>query len=418
MGGRGVNGDPRRVASRERVLDVLRRRGAVSRSQIAAETALSRATVSSVLDELQAAGLVLEDGPPSGERAAQTGRPPGLVRLNERAGAAVGIDFGKRHLRVVVADLGHRVLAERAEELDSEHRAELGMDEAARLVAEVLAEVTVERSAVVGVGMGVPGPINQVTGELGSSTILPGWVGVRARSAMSERLGLEVQVDNDANLGALGEWTWGAGRGAANVAYLKAATGIGTGLIVDGRPFRGAGGTAGEIGHTIVDRDGPMCRCGNRGCLETRVGALALLELLRPAHGELTVRDMLARAHAGDQACRRVLADAGAAIGAAAANLCNLLNPERIVVGGELGAAGELLLGPLREALARAAIPSAAADVQVVGGELGERAEVLGAVALVLTAGGLGTERPVQDLDDRQDQRAGERSTWVQSRGG
>jgi predicted NBD/HSP70 family sugar kinase len=366
----------------------------VSRAQIAVDTALSRATVSSVVDELQSAGLVLADDSANGRRPAQTGRPPGLVRLNERAGTAVGIDFGKRHLRVVVADLGHRVLAERAQEVDSAHRAEQGIAEAVRLVAEVLEEAGVERGGVVGVGMGLPGPINQISGELGSSTILPGWVGVRAQRVMSERLGLDVQVDNDANLGALGEWTWGAARGGANVAYLKVATGIGTGLIVDGRPFRGAGGTAGEIGHTIVERDGPVCRCGNRGCLETQVGALALLELLRPAQGELTVREMLDRAHAGDQACRRVLGDAGAAIGGAAANLCNLLNPERIVVGGELGAAGELLLGPLREALRRAAIASAAADVEVVRGQLGERAEVLGAVALVLRSSGVAAARP------------------------
>lgn len=394
MPGRGANGDPRRAASRERVLAVLRQRGPVSRAQIAADTALSRATVSSVVDELQACGFVLEQDGGDGERSAQAGRPPGLVRLNQRAGTAVGIDFGKRHLRVVASDLGHRILAERTQEQDSAHHAEHGMAAAARLVAEVLEEAGTDRETVIGVGMGLPGPINQVTGELGSSTILPGWVGVRAQQAMSRRLELDVHVDNDANLGALGEWTWGAARGAANVAYLKAATGIGTGLIVDGRPFRGAGGTAGEIGHITVDREGAICRCGNRGCLETRVGALALLELLRPAHGELTVRQMLERAQAGDQACRRVLADAGTAIGGAAANLCNLLNPERIVVGGELGAAGELLLGPLRDALRRAAIPSAAADAEVVQGQLGERAEVLGAVALVLRSSGRATEQP------------------------
>jgi predicted NBD/HSP70 family sugar kinase len=382
------------VASRERVLRVLRYRGPVSRAQIARETALSRATVSSVVDELRCAGLVLEDLSAGDDRTSQTGRPPGRVRLNQRAGTALGIDFGKRHLRVVVADLGHRVLAERAQELDSEHRAEQGMTEAARLVDAVLAEAAVDRNSVIGAGLGLPGPVNQATGELGSSTILPGWVGVRAQTAMSQRLGLEVRVDNDANLGALGEWTWGAARGASNVAYLKVATGIGTGLIIDGRLYRGAGGTAGEIGHMIVDRQGAICRCGNRGCLETRVGALALVELLRPALGELTVREMLARARAGDLACRRVLADAGSAIGDAAATLSNLLNPERIVVGGELGAAGELLLGPLRAALRRAAIQSAAADAEVVEAELGERAEVLGAVALVLRSSGLAAERP------------------------
>jgi predicted NBD/HSP70 family sugar kinase len=162
-------------------------------------------------------------------------------------------------------------------------------------------------------------------------------------------------------------------------------------LIIEGRPFRGAGGTAGEIGHTIVDPEGPVCRCGNRGCLETLVGAPALLELLRPTLGPLTLREVLARADDGDAACRRTIADAGGAIGAAAAGtLCNLFNPDRIVVGGDLGAAGELLLAPLRDALLRAAIPSAGADVDVVAGVLGDRAEVLGAIALVLRDSGLG----------------------------
>jgi predicted NBD/HSP70 family sugar kinase len=209
---------------------------------------------------------------------------------------------------------------------------------------------------------------------------------VRAQERIASRLGLSVLVDNDANLGALGEWTAGAGRGRANLAYIKAAHGVGCGLVVNGAPFRGAGGTAGELGHTIVDPAGAVCRCGNRGCLETIAGAPALLSLLEPAHGPVGLSELLDRADAGDPAFRRVIADAGAAIGGAAANLCNLLNPELIVVGGDLARAGELLLGPLRDGLSRAAIPSPAGDVRVVAGELGERAELLGALALALRA--------------------------------
>jgi predicted NBD/HSP70 family sugar kinase len=382
--------DPRRSASRERVLRVLRETGPVSRADIARRTALSRATVSSVLAEFRDAGLVIEcDSAPEDPRAGQAGRPPSLVRLDRSAGAALGIDFGKRHLRVVVADLGHSVLAERCVELDSDHEAVQGMEVAAGLVDEVLSEAEIERGVVVGVGMGLPGPIHLETGELGSATILPGWVGVRASKAMSDRLGLDVRVDNDANLGALAECVWGAAKGCANVAYLKAATGIGAGLIIAGRLFRGTGGTAGEIGHTSVDPRGPVCRCGNRGCLETLVGVPALLALLAPAGGPAALPEVLAQAQNGDLACRRAIAEAGTAIGAAAAMLCNLINPERIVVSGDLGAAGELLLGPMRDALRRTAIPSAADDVEVVAGVLGERAEVLGAVALVLRDSGL-----------------------------
>jgi predicted NBD/HSP70 family sugar kinase len=376
-------GDPRRSASRDRVLRVLRELGPASRAEIVRRTSLSRATVSSVLAEVRDEGLVLEsDAEPTGQ-----GRPATLVRLSPSAGAVLGIDFGKRHVRVAVADLGHTVLAEQAIELHTDQSATEGMKVADLLARDVLAEAGVSERQVVGVGVGVPGPIRQASGELGSATILPGWVGVRVQEAMEHRLGLPVVVDNDANLGALGEWTWGAARDCAEVVYLKVSTGIGAGLIVGGRLYRGAGGTAGEIGHTIVDPAGPICRCGNRGCLETLVGVPALLELLAPALGELSLQQVLDRAAEGELAPRRAIAEAGAAIGAAAATLCNLVNPAKIVVGGDLGAAGELLLAPMREALGRSAIPSAAADVEVVPAVLGERAEVLGAIALVLREG-------------------------------
>jgi len=367
--------------SRDSVIAALRELGSTSRAELTRRTGLSRATVSSVLAELQAAGLVDAGGSDGGG----PGRPAELVRLNRAAGTAVGIDFGKRHLRVVLSDLGHHVLAERCVELAFDHEASTGIERAAELVAEVLEEAGSERDTVVAVGMGLPGPV-RATGELGSSTILPGWVGVRAAAAMSERLDLAVTVDNDANLGALAEWTWGAARGSQTIAYVKVSTGIGAGLIVDGRPFRGAGGTAGELGHIVVDPHGPICRCGNRGCLETLVGAQALIEPLRPSLGELALGEVLERAHAGDAACRRVLADAGGAIGSAMATLCNLFDPECVVVGGDLAAAGDLLLAPAREALSRAAI----ADAELLPATLGDRAEVLGAIALALRESGLG----------------------------
>jgi predicted NBD/HSP70 family sugar kinase len=165
---------------------------------------------------------------------------------------------------------------------------------------------------------------------------------------------------------------------------VQAATGIGAGLVLGGRIYHGATGAAGELGHIPVDETGPICRCGNRGCLETLAGAEAVLEPLRRRRAELrTLRDVIERAGEGDRACARVIEDAGRALGRGVAGACNLLAPERVVVGGELSRAGELLLEPLRAALRRAAVGSMR-DVPVVAGVLGERAEVLGAVALVL----------------------------------
>jgi predicted NBD/HSP70 family sugar kinase len=359
--------------------------GVASRADIARRTGLSRSTVSTLVTDLQHEGLIVDrEGPPDGV-VSRGGRPPALIALGREAGVAVGIDFGKRHLAVVVADLSHTILAEARREMPDDYDARRGLDEAGELVQEVLEDAHAAHEKVLGVGLGVPGPIHLSTGTVGSSAILPGWVGARVADEMSERLQLPVHVDNDANLGALAELHWGAGRDRSSLAYIKIATGIGAGLVFSGRLFRGAGGTAGEIGHTTIDETGPICRCGSRGCLEAYAAAPAILELLRSSLGEeLTSEQLIERTTAGDLACRRAIADAGNHLGAALANLCNLLNPERIVVGGSFSAVGDVLLAPMREAVRRRAISTAAEDVEVVPGVLGERAELLGAVALVL----------------------------------
>jgi predicted NBD/HSP70 family sugar kinase len=203
---------------------------------------------------------------------------------------------------------------------------------------------------------------------------------------MSRRLGgLPVHLDNDANLGALAEVTLGAGREARNALYVMISAGIGAGLIIDGRPYRGRRGMAGEIGHVLVDETGPICRCGNRGCLESYVSGPALAELLRSTRGaELTVTEIVRLAREGDAGCSRAIADAGRILGRVVAAICNIFNPEMVVIGGDLGEAGDLLLDPMREAVDRYAIAPAAADAKVVAGELGERAQVLGALALAI----------------------------------
>jgi predicted NBD/HSP70 family sugar kinase len=368
-----------------RVIDALRRSGPATRAEIARHAGLSRPTVSTLVAELVDAGLLVERKGEAPADAPRSGRPPVLLALGASAGAAVGVDFGHRHLRVAVADLSADVRAERRVELDVDHDAGAGLDAAAALVDELLDEAGIAREAVLGCGMGLPGPIDRVSGTVGSSVILPGWVGLRAADELEARLVLPVAVDNDANLGALAERTYGAARGACDLVYVKVASGIGGGVVLGGRLHHGTTGIAGEVGHVHVEADGRVCRCGNRGCLETVAAVPALLALLRESHGDdLTVDGMLDLVRAGDLGARRVLADAGRAIGRALADACNVLNPELIVFGGELAAAGEPLLEGARESLERYALPAAVASTRVTHGVLGDRAEVLGAIALVI----------------------------------
>jgi predicted NBD/HSP70 family sugar kinase len=244
----------------------------------------------------------------------------------------------------------------------------------------------VARETVIGAGMGLPGPIDQGDGTVGSSAILPGWIGMTAAAELRRRLDIPVMVDNDANLGALAEAAFGAGRDAGDLVYLKISSGIGAGLILNGRLYRGSAGLAGELGHVLVHPDGIVCRCGNRGCLETVAATGALVDLLRRSHGDnFTVAAMIEAAQAGDAGCRRVIGDAGRALGQVVATLLNVLNPEMLIVGGDLAAAGDLLLDGIRESVSRAALPETSRGAQLVAGVLGDRAQVLGALALVVS---------------------------------
>lgn len=367
-------------ANLERVVRAVRLAGSLTQAEIARTTGLSAATVSNIVRELKEAGTVEVTDTSAGGRRARS------VSLSGDAGIVIGVDFGHTHLRVAVGNLAHQVLAEESEPLDVDASWVEGFDRAEALVGRLVEGIGVSRDKVIGVGLGVPGPIDVESGTLGSTAILPGWAGINPRRELSQRLGVPVYVDNDANLGALGELVWGSGRGVKDLAYIKVASGVGAGLVINGQIYRGPGGTAGEIGHITLDESGPVCRCGNRGCLETFAAARYVLPLLQGTHGpELTMERVVELAREGDPGCRRVITDVGRHIGSGVASLCNLLNPSRVVLGGSLADAGELVLAPIRESVGRYAIPSAARQLSVLTGSLGGRAEVLGALALVLS---------------------------------
>jgi predicted NBD/HSP70 family sugar kinase/biotin operon repressor len=372
-----------RESNRRRVVEELRRHGNLSRADLARLMGLSPTTITAVVADLRARGLVVEESE-RGEQAGR-GRPPVLLRLDASAGGALGIDFGHRHLRVAVADLSRTVLAERVTDLDVDAAAEGSLDAAAAMVEDVLCEAAMDRDRIVGAGVGLPGPIDARTGTVGSSVILPGWVGLRPTEELERRVGVGVKVDNDANLGALGEVSFGAGRGLSDVLYVKVSSGIGAGLVLAGRLYHGASGLAGELGHVQVREHGDVCRCGNRGCLETVAATGAVLAALHHTQrADLGVRDVLALIAAGDPGARRVVDDAGPAIGRVLADACNILNPTAIIVGGELSTAGAPLLDGIRESIDRYAQPAIAQTVQIMPGALGERAEVLGALAAII----------------------------------
>lgn len=366
------------------MLAVLQAGGAVSRADLMRRTGLSRSTVSSLVRHLVEHGLVRESADRGTPHNGRGGRPPTLLELIPSSALVVGVDLGHRHVRVALARLDSQVVEEQAIDHDVDTDPAETLDRVAGLVERLLDAHGSSLADVRGVGMGVPGPVDRA-GRM-TSGILPAWRGLRPAEALADRIGLLAFIDNDAHMGARGELAYGAASGHRDVLYVKASTGIGAGVIVDGRLVGGATGEAGELGHVQVDENGVMCRCGSRGCLETVVSAGRLLEFLQSTHDDpLTIPKILQLAESGDQGVNRAMADAGRRMGRVLADVCTILNPERIVLGGAIGSVSATLVG-IRESIDRYAQPNSAAAVTVVPGALGERAEVLGAVSMAIQA--------------------------------
>ncbi|MBJ7356729.1 ROK family transcriptional regulator [Nocardioides sp.] len=372
-----------RAGHQRAVLALLASEGPMSRADLVRGSGLSRTTVSSLVSDLIRSGLVTETTDRGLPHKGGSGRPPLLVTLSAPVGGMAGVDVGHGHVRVALADRTGRIQGEEHAFVDVDAHGAQVLDRAAAMVRALVSGAGLGPDHLQAVGMCVPAPLDRRSSRIRTG-IMPGWRGLPPGEELERRLGVPVHVDNDANLGALAELHHGSARGRHDVIYLKMASGLGAGIVLGGRLHRGATGIAGEIGHVQVGEDGQVCRCGNRGCLETVVAVPRLLRLLQPAYDqELDVEDVLALERDGDAGARRVLTDAGRTVGRAVADLANSLNPELVVVGGSLGASTSLVAG-LRGAIDRYAQPDTAAAVEVAPADLGDRAELVGSVALAI----------------------------------
>lgn len=368
-----------RVRNEQRILAALRSHGTLTQAALARSTGLSTATISNIVRSLKASGRV------STEPVTSAGRRALGVTILEESAVAVGIDFGRSHIRIVLARAGFRLIDEVHESLEVGHSVPESISRSAVLLEQLCTKNGIAPSQLVGAGVGIPGPIDHRTKMVIRGAILAEWVDVEINTRLQEALGLPVYIDNDANLGALAQITWGEHQEVSNLCFLKIGSGIGCGLIINGSPHYGFLGITGEIGHSTIFDQGLICRCGNRGCLETVASTSIMIELLsRTEPAPLSIETIITHALAGDSATLRVIDDLGAAAGHALANVANLINPEVMVLGGPLVPLGELLLGPLRRGLRRHAIPVIGENTTLCMSLLGDRAEALGAAALVL----------------------------------
>ncbi|MBE3598313.1 MAG: ROK family transcriptional regulator [Limnochordaceae bacterium] len=389
------------------VLNLLRLRGPMSRADIARITGLHKATASGLLEALLARQLVKEigTGPSTG------GRRPKLVTLNASAGTVIGADLGVDYLLVVMLNLhGQVVWRKRILEAGSANPAE-EVERLAHLIEEAVASVPPAPLGLLGIGVAVPGLVEDETGRLLFAPNL-GWQDVPVGDLLRRRFDVPVRVENDGNTGALAEVWAGALEGAGHLFFLNVGVGVGAGIIIDGEIYRGARGMAGEFGHTTVDPAGPLCNCGNRGCLETFVSQRALTGLVRRGADTgpttLSAEAVFQAAERGDPAAIAALARVGEYLGIGIANALHTFDPDVVVIGGPMARGGPSILNAVRRVVEQRAMPSIRSHVRIVVSTLGEDAPAIGAGAMILQEffripGTRAPARPLRSHDDVAD---------------
>ncbi|MEO8222604.1 MAG: ROK family transcriptional regulator [Specibacter sp.] len=363
------------------VFQLLRDGRARTRAELAEITGLARSTVAARIDALTAAGLI----GPAGEAVSSGGRPPSRFAFQPSARVILAVDVGATHVLTALLDLRGTVLSELRETIDISAGPTLVLDQVLELCGRLFVQASRHERELVGMGIGLPGPVEHSTGKPASPPIMPGWDGFDVPAYVQKRFSVDVLVDNDVNIMALGErasyWP-----DAENLLFIKVATGIGAGIISGGLLQRGADGTAGDIGHVRVPRGGEiMCRCGNFGCLEAMASGPAVAAALAAAGVPATSgEDVLDLARRGNLAAIAAMRQAGRDIGDVLAACVNLLNPSVIVIGGGLASAGEYLMAGVREIVYQRSLPLATARLRIVQSMAAGHAGVLGAGHMVI----------------------------------
>ncbi|MFI5908701.1 ROK family protein [Dactylosporangium sp. NPDC051541] len=380
---RGADHNVMREVNRSLVLALVKEGGPVSRASIARSTTLAKPTVSAIVDELIAEGLVREIGP--GSTAVSGGRPPILLEFNARSLLVVGVHIGARRTTIAIGDATGEEVARRELETPKTQDPALVLSQVAAEAKDAIAGAGLPGAKIAAVGAVLPGLTDFHAGVCLLAPNL-GWRDVPVRDLLAAALDdAPVYVHNAGQAAAVAENLEGAGERVGDLALLYTGTGLSAGVLSDGRVFHGVGGTAGEIGHNAVPGNTEPCNCGKVGCLETVASGPAIVRAARRAGLDgFDARDVTAAARAGDEVARRVIAEVGEHLGLAASWLINAYNPALVVVGGGLAAIGDLLLDPLRAAAAKHALAPALRGVEIRASKLGPDAEVRGAVLLAL----------------------------------
>lgn len=370
-----------------RIVRVMSERGAISAAQIAGVTGLARSTISMALAELRRSGVVVEVAP--GESARGVGRPAGAFALNPEAGTCVGLHLGLDEMRMIVANVSHSVICEKILPLGRDYSPALAAQAATRAIRDAYAANGLAKSALLGVGISVSGPVSR-DGRVQRASVVPTWEGVNIREVFEPALKRPIFADNESNCAAIAEMTWGAARGWDDFILFKIDLGVGGAIVSHGKVITGIAGGAGEFGHMTIDPEGELCRCGNRGCFELVASFTRPLEIASRLHGRaMQIEDIVALAKQGDVGSMRLIADTALIAGRGLGMIGAVLNPGLIVIGGGVALAGNILLEPLKESFERHTLIKCnhvleTQRTRIVLGQFTSNDSLMGAVGLVL----------------------------------
>lgn len=360
------------------VLGAIHDHGPISRTEIAELTNLSPATITGIMGKLIRQGLARER-----EAGLSTGgRPPVLIEIDRDSGCVVGVKLTETQLVAALTDLAAETLAERSAPLGDDRSPEAVI----AILAETVAQLRVEAPGrrFFGVGVGLAGAIDRRAGVCRFSPFLP-WRDVPIRALLEPRIGCPVVIENDVSALTLAERWFGGGAGISDFVVVTIGRGVGLGMVLDGRLYRGGHGAGGEFGHITMDPDGPLCDCGKRGCLEALVGEPALArQISQLCCTEVALAEGAALARSGHEGAQEVFTRAGTILGLALAGVVNLLNPTRVIVGGEGVQTIDLLLDSMRDAMSTHCFDGLFDDLEMIVEPWGDDAWARGAAGLVL----------------------------------
>jgi len=366
-----------------------------SRHGIADQLGYSKSKANALIAGLIGQGLLAEAGPQS----SSGGRPAETLRLHHDLGVLLGVDIGATSLDVALLTPDLRILAQHAEATDVRQQGPgVVLARVRSLTQTLLTESGHQPRQVLGVGIGVPGPVNFEIGQLVNPPLMPDWDSFSVRDFLRDDFDAPVFVDNDVNLMAFGE-LWRLQRSLPNFLEIKVGTGIGCGIVCHGEVYRGATGSAGDVGHICVDQDGPRCRCGKRGCVEAMAAgpaivrmateaaqageSAALAECLR-SNGRIEATDVGQASRAGDAAANGIIQRAGSLIGQMLASVVNFFNPSHVFLGGGITRTGPLLLAAVRQSVYQRSLALSTRHLEVQYTPLGEQVGLIGAGVLAM----------------------------------